>query len=64
MSDKAKLLEKAWFSARYLSIHGLLSDAEKRRVYERLRKKAKQLGYEGYSKNPLEVGFRKTGEES
>lgn len=60
MSDaKAKLLEKAWFSARYLSIHGLLSEAEKQRVYERLRKKAKKLHYEAYAISPLEVGFRR-----
>jgi hypothetical protein len=60
MSDpKATLLEKAWFSARYLHVHDLLSDAEQRRVYDRLRKKAKKLGYEGYDKGSLEVGFRK-----
>jgi len=63
MKDKtAELLEKAWWSARYLSIHSLVSDAEKQRIYERLRKKATKLGYEGYAKSPLEVGFRKAAE--
>lgn len=60
MTDKtAKKLEKAWFSARYLYIHGLLSEAEQRRVYARLRKKAKSLCYEAYEISPLEVGFRR-----
>jgi hypothetical protein len=58
--NQGKLLEKAWFSAFYLSVHSLLSDAEKQRVYTRLRKKAKALGYEAYEISPLQVGFRKT----
>lgn len=54
-------LEKAWFSARYLGVHGLLSDGEKAKVYKRIRKEADRLGLEAFANggDPLDVRFRK-----